>query len=213
MTGGGKSYNIDVDLQSTLYHNYEYVGSPQSSCSCVIPKMGCDVGCLFSLAMYNTFNEKVVFLLLWSWGNKSDQWVSYESSQLYGVEGSGINVSFTIIGAPMGSFEAGCVFISQCFQLPLGLLYMVNYRKWTACHLDPFHGALGYLEIAGNLQIKISDKTRVNYHTTEERLLAKTTAHYDFYKDRQCLDVYGCSYTDCMVGIIDKLMLDADMVH
>ena len=35
-------------------------------------------------------------------------------------------------------------------------------------------GALGYLEIVGTLQIEIFEDTRVNYHATEEDLLAKT---------------------------------------
>ena len=63
-------------------------------------------------------------------------------------------------------------------------------------------GVLSYLEIVGHLQVVILDNIRVNQYTTEERLLARAT-HYDFYKNRQCLDVHGWSYTDYIVRVID----------
>ena len=56
-------------------------------------------------------------------------------------------------------------------------------------------GVLGYPQIVGTLQLGLLGSTRVQYHTNDEGLLAKT-AYDDFYKNEACLDHHGCSYTD-----------------
>ena len=61
----------------------------------------------------------------------------------------------------------------------------------------------------GALQFRLLEATRVNYHTTQKVLLAKTV-HDDFYKNKSCVDQHGCSYTEYMVHIIDELVFQAE---
>ena len=49
------------------------------------------------------------------------------------------------------------------------------------------------------------DSTTIKYHTNQEGWEAKSV-YQDFYKDRACLDHHGCSYTDYIIQIIDKLV-------
>ena len=55
------------------------------------------------------------------------------------------------------------------------------------------------------------ESTRVQYYTNNEGLLAKTA--YDEYKNETCLDHHGCSYTDYIIHIIDKLSSLADLAE
>ena len=85
---------------------------------------------------------------------------------------------------------------------------MVNYEELSVS-LIPFKGVLGYLQILPTLQLGFLDSTTIRYHTNQESWEPKSV-YQDFYKDKACLDHHGCSYTDYITQMIDKLVDQID---
>ena len=116
-----------------------------------------------------------------------------------------MNVSFTNYWGTHSGLQGVVVYIHKNAAGLSGGFYIwvVNYEESVS--LIPFNGVLGYLHISHTLQLGFLDSTTIKYHTNQEGWEAKSV-YQDFYKDRACLEHHGCSYTDYIIQIIDKLV-------
>ena len=116
-----------------------------------------------------------------------------------------MKVSFTHYWSTHGDLWGQVVYIAKnAAELSCGFyIWVVNYEEQLVSVI-PFMGTLGYLQISYTLQLGFLDSTTVKYRTNQESWEAKSI-YQDFYKDKACLDHHGCSYTDYITHIIDKL--------
>ena len=141
----------------------------------------------------------------------SAQWTYDRWGQAQMFEKSCICVSFANYWSSHGDHWGQIVHLARKeSDLPEGYyIWAVDFEEQLVS-LIPFMGVLGYLQIVGTLQFGLLQSTRVQYYIADEGLLAKTV-HDDFYKNESCLDHHGCSYTEYIVHIINKLSSQADL--
>ena len=182
------------------------VASPRTTSS-----QGCVFDQTFFLFMYNHYFKLKCSLTAGALGaGTGGQWFSTPENQFSLRKGVSMNVSFTNNWSTHGGLQGVVVYIDKNAAGLSGGFYIwvVNYEELSVS-LIPFNGVLGYLQISHTLQLGFLDSTTIKYHTNQEGWEAKSV-YQDFYKDRACLDHHGCSKTDYITQMIDKLIEQID---
>ena len=204
---------VNCNMVQSLFVNNNVI--PQVGQCVASPRTTSGQGCVcdqtFFLFMYNQDFQLKCSVTAGALGEGTGgQWTATRDDQFSLRKDVSMNISFTNYWCAHGDLQGVVVYIDKnVAELSPGFyIWMVNYEELSVS-LIPFKGVLGYLQISHTLQLGFLDSTTITYHSNQESWEAKRV-YQDFYKDKACLDHHGCSYTDYITQIIDKLVDQID---